>query len=164
MAGASSQVLATEVERVSSILPTLFERDDTFFASIEKRPVEVISERNMRIPLELRPGGKPGHWNPDGGALGRGDMPTYDKAEINTVHLIHRLEFTTKREWATDSQRKAIVNTFRRDLASGMQQFRRFVDALCMTGGNGVLGTVTSVANSGGYDTYTLNTDGFGAK
>jgi hypothetical protein len=33
-----------------------------------------------------------------------------------------------------------------------------------MTGGNGVLGTVTSVSTSGGVDTVTLSTDGFGVK
>lgn len=163
--GTSAQVLATEIERVSSKLPTLFERDDVFYSQIDKRPVEIVSERDMRIPLELRPGGKSGHWTSQGGDLGRGGMPTYDNATINTVELIHRLEWTTRRKWATDSSRKAIVNTFKRDLASGMKQFRRYVEALCMSPGTGVLGTISGVVNDPGVsDTYTLNTDGFGAK
>lgn len=162
--GQESQVAATELERVEPTVGILFERDDTFYSQIEKRPVEVISPRDMRIPLELRPGGKPGHFDPDGGDLGRGDMPLYDKAVVNTVNLKFGMEWTTKRKWATDSTRKAVVNTLRRDLASSMKSFRRYIDSLCMTSGNGVLGTISAVATSGGVDTYTLGTDGFGAR
>ena len=162
--GAEAQVAAVELERVEPKVGILFERDDTFFSQIEKRPVEIISPRDMRIPLELRPGGKPGHFNSDGGDLGRGDLPTYDKAVVNTVNLKYGMEWTTKRKWATDNSRKAVLNTMKRDLASAMKSFRRYVDSLCMTSGNGVLGTISVVASAGGVDTYTLGTDGFGAR
>lgn len=170
-AGAEAQVIATELERVSPKVPVMFERDDVFYSNIEKRPVEKISSRDMRAPMELRPGGKSGHWSSDGGDMGRGNMPTYDKAVINTVELIHRLEWTTRREWGTDDTRKAVINAVRRDIASGMKEFRRYIDSLCMTV-NGVLGTISNVATAGGVDTYTLgtanynttNTDGFGAR
>jgi hypothetical protein len=162
--GQEAQVAATELERVAPKIAVLFERDDTFYSQIEKRPVEIISSRDMRIPLELRPGGKPGHVNLDGGDFGRGDMPTYDKAVINTVNLKYVMEWTTKRKWSTDNARKAVVNTLRRDLASSMKSFRRYIDSLCMTPGNGVLGTISAVSTAAGVDTYTLNTDGFGAK
>lgn len=164
MAGNESQVVGLELERVASKVPTLFERDDTFFSVIEKRPVEVISARDMRIPLELRPGGKFGYYNPDGGDLGRGDMPYYDKAIINSVHLKHAVEFTAKTHWATDSSRKANLDIFRRNLATSMAEFRRQCDSQCMTDGTGTIGTISSVVSLGGVDTYTLVTDGFGAK
>ncbi len=162
--GQEAQVAAVELERVSTKIPVLFERDDTFYSQIEKRPVEIISPRDMKIPLELRPGGKPGHFNPDGGDLGRGDMPTYENATINTVNLKYVMEWTTKRKWATDNTRKAVVNTLRRDLASSMKSFRRYIDSLCMTSGNGVMGTISAVSTAAGVDTYTLDSDGFGAK
>lgn len=162
--GQETQVAAVETERVEPRVGILFERDDTFYSTIEKRPVQVISPRDMRVPLELRPGGKPGHFNPDGGDLGRGDMPTYDKAVVNTVHLRYAMEWTTKRKWATDNSRKAVVDTMRRDIASSMKSFRRFVDSLCMTGGDAVLGTISTVATLAGVDTYTLDSDGFGAR
>lgn len=162
--GQEAQVAAAELERVEPGVGILFERDDTFYSQVEKRPVEIISPRDMRVPLELRPGGKPGHFNPDGGDLGRGDMPTYDKAVVNTVNLRYAMEWTAKRKWATDSRRKAVVDTLRRDLASSMKSFRRYVDSLCMTSGQGVLGTISNVSTGGGADTYTLDTDGFGAR
>jgi hypothetical protein len=165
--GGSQGVFATEIERVSDKIPILFEREDTFYSQVEKRPGEVVSEIAMRQPLEIHPNGDSGGYSSDGDDMGLGDMPDYDKATINITELIHRLQWTERRKFATDSNRKAVVNAFRRDLASSMKEFRRFNDSLCMTAGNGVLGTITTVANVGGVggtDTYTLTTDGFGAR
>jgi hypothetical protein len=164
MALTEASVLANELERVSPKVPTLFDREATFFSSVEKRPVERVSARDMRIPLEIRPGGNFGHFDPDGGDLGLGDGPTFDKAVVSTVHLRHGVEWTKKAEWATDDARKAVLNTFRHLLAKSMAEFRRHVDSLCMTGGDGVVGTISTVANAAGVDTYTLASDGFGAR
>ena len=164
MPGAENQVLALELERVEEKLAIAFEREDTFFSQIEKRPAEIVSSIAMRVPLELRPGGKPGQWTSDGGDMGSGDMPTYDKAEVNTVELIHRLQWTLRRKFATDSNKKAIANGYKRDIASAMKEFRRFNDSLCMGAGAGQLGTVTTVTTAGGSDTYTCTTDGFGVR
>lgn len=165
--GGSQYVLATELERVESKIPILFEREDTFYSQIEKRPGEIVSEIAMRQPLEIHPSGVSGQFSSDGGDLGLGDMPDYDKATINTVEIKHALQWTTRRKFATDSNRKAVVNAFKRDLASGMKELRRAVDSLCMTAGNGVLATITTVSNVGGVggtDTYTCTTDGFGVR
>lgn len=164
MAVQEVQVLGTELERVLPKVPTLFDRDDKFYAQLEKRPVEIISSRDMRVPLEIRPGGNFGHYSPDGGDLGRGDGPVFDKAVINTVHLKHAVEWTTQAQWSTDDKRKSVINLFRHLLAQAMPEFRRNVDSLCMTDGTGVLGTITSVATAGGVDTYTCTTDGFGVR
>lgn len=164
MAGNESQVVGAELEKVLPKVPALFDRDDVFYSSLEKRPVEVISARDMRVPLEMRPGGKFGYYNPDGGDLGRGDMPTFDKAIVNSIHLRHAVEFTTKTMWATDNNRKAVINAFRHNLATAMKEFRRQVDSQCMTDGTGTLGTITSVSTAGGVDTYTCTTDGFGVR
>lgn len=165
--GGSASVIATELERVESKIPVLFEREDVFYSVIEKRPGEVVSEISMRQPLEIHPSGVTGQFSSDGGDLGLGNMPDYDKAEINTVEIKHAMQWTTRRKFATDSTRKAVVNAFRRDLANGMKEMRRAVDSLCMTAGNGVLATITTVANVGGLggtDTYTCTTDGFGVR
>src|SRR5476651_1116456 len=165
--GGSAGVIATELERVETKIPILFERDDVFYSKIEKRPGEIVSEISMRMPLEIHPSAVVGQFSSDGGDLGLGDMPDYDKAEINTVEMKLGMQWTSRRKYATDSSRKAVLNTFRRDMASGMKEFRRANDCLCLTAGNGVLGIITTVANSGGVggtDTYTLTTDGFGAR
>ena len=166
MAMTAIQVVGTELEKIDDrgAIPVLFEREDTFYSFIEKRPVQVVSERDMRIPLELRPGGKFGHFDSDGGDLGRGEGPVFDKAIINTVNLKHGVEWTKRAEWATDDRRKAVVNTLRHLLATSMAEFRRNVDSLSMQGGDGVLGTIGAFSSAGGTTTATLNVDGFGAR
>jgi hypothetical protein len=157
-------VIATEMERVTPVVNTLYDVDDTFFSQAEKANVERISGRDMRIPLKLRPGGYFGHFNPDGGDLGIGAGPQYDKAVINTVHIRYACQWTKKAEWGTDDTRKAVINAFKDIMADAMPEFRRNSDSLCMTAGNGVLGTISVVSTAGGVDTYTLGTDGFGAR
>lgn len=159
-----TDVLATELEKVRSKIPTLFERDDTWYSDIPvKSDVEVISTRDMRVPLEIRPGGKFAHFNPEGGSLGSGGGPKFDKAVVNNLYLRHNLQWTKKTEWATDDPRKAVVKALRHLLSTGMADMRRHLDSLCLTDGTGVLGTVSAYA-AGPPATFTLGTDGFGAR
>lgn len=162
--GSEAQVIGAELEKVLPKVPAMFDRDDVFYSSIEKRPVEVISSRDMRIPLEIRPNGNTGYYDPDGGDMGTGDISDFDKATINSVNLVHRVQLTAKAIWSTDNNRKAVINAFRHALSVEMKQFRRDVDSQCMTDGTGTLATITSVSTSGGIDTYTCTTDGFGVR
>lgn len=164
MAVVESQVVALELERVISKIRVLFERDDKFFANIQKRDVERISNRQMRIPLEIRPGGSFQYFDPNGGDLGRGGGPTWDKAVLQSVFVSENIEYTKLTQWATDDDRKAITSAVRRLTATALDELRRQLDAQMMQAGNGVIGTVTSVATASGVDTYTLTTDGFGAR
>ena len=162
-----SQVLGAEIERVLPDVPVSFDRDCTFFAEIEKRPVEVISGRDLRCPIEIAPGGYTRGFNSDGGDMGVGSGPTYDKAVINTVDMLHAVQWTTRSQWVTDDRRKAVINNFRRLLAKQMSQFRRDVDCLICNGdGNASLGTVGTYTANGiatGTDSVLMNVDGFAA-
>lgn len=163
-----AQVVGTEIERIEKkgiLQKMLFDLEDTFYSQCEKSAAaQPVSNRAMRVPLKLRPGGRFGHFNPDNGDMGLGSGPTYDKAVVTVAHLKYAIQWTKLVEWSTDSSSKAVVNAYQDLLAGAMPEFRRSLNALCMTGGNGVLGTVTSVSNSGGVDTVTLSTDGFGVK
>lgn len=160
----NTQVAALQLEKVRTKVPVLYDRKTTFYSTIEKRDVQRISRRDMRIPLKLRPGGRFGHWNPAGGDLGRGEGPTYDKAVINTVDFKYAVEWQIEAEWATDDQRKAVEQAIKKLTAEAMVEFRKHSDIMCQNDGTGAVGTVTSVSTSGGKDTVTLTTDGFGAK
>lgn len=164
MAMTNDQVVALQLEKVRKKVPILYDRKATFFSTIEKRPVEVISTRDMRIPLKLRPGGRFGHFDPAGGDMGRGEGPTYDKAVINTVNFRYAVEYQTKAEWGTDDARKAVEQVIKDRTADAMVEFRRASDAMVQTSGDGVIGTISTAATSGGKDTYTLDSDGFGVK
>jgi hypothetical protein len=164
MAQTETQVVATELERVIPKLTMLFERDDKYWGTVKKKNVEVVSYREMRIPLELQPGGNFGYFNPDGGGLGRGGGPTTGKATLQSVFMSEAFEYTKLAEWSTNSNRKAITDAVRRLLAKGIDEMNRQLDSQIMGDGTGVIGTVTSFTTGGGADTLVLNTDGFGVK
>lgn len=164
MAVVESQVAGLELERVIPKIRVLFERDDKFYANIKKRDVEKISNRQMRVPLELRPGGSFQYFNADGGDLGRGGGPTFDRATLTAVFVSENIEYTKLTEWSTDDERKAVTNGVRRLTASALDELRRQLDAQMMQDGTGVIGTISVVATALGVDTYTLGTDGFGAR
>ena len=164
MAVAETQIAALELERVIPKVRVLFERDDKFYANIKKRDVEKISNRQMRIPLELRPGGSFQYFNADGGDLGRGGGPSFDKAVVSCVFVSENIEYTKLAQWATDDERKAVTNSVRRLTATALDEMRRQLDAQMMQQGDGVVGVISAVSTSAGVDTYTLGTDGFGAR
>jgi len=159
-----SEVVALELERVIPHYRTLFDRDQRFWGTVKKKNVEKVSNRQMRVPLEINPGGSFQYFNPDGGDLGRGSAQQYDKAVLQPVFMSQNIEYTKLAQWATDSDRKSIVNAVREYSAKAFDELGRQLDANIMGSGNGVLATVTSVSTTAGVDTYTCTTDGFGAR
>ncbi len=153
-----SAVEALELERVIPKIRVVFDRDDKFFANIKKRDVQRISNRQMRVPLELRPGGSFQYFNADGGDLGRGGAPSFDKAVLTSVFLSENIEYTKLAQWSTDDARKAIISSVRRLTATAIDELRRQLDSQMMQAGDGAIGTITSVATSGGVDTFTCTT------
>lgn len=164
MAAVEANVNGLELEKVISKVRTLFERDDFFYATIRKHAdVEVISNRQMRIPLELRPGGSFQYFDADGGDLGRGGGPTWDKAVVSAVFLSENIEYTKLTQWSTNNDRKSVQNAVKRMTATALDELRRQIDSQLMQAGNGVIGTITVVATAAGVDTYTLDAN-FGSR
>lgn len=164
MAQTEADVLATEIEKVRKKVPALFYWEEEFYSVIEKRNLEVISGRDARGPMRMSPGGRFGHFNPDGGDLGRGGAYKFDKFLIGSQYLRYTMEQNLKADWGTDDMRKAVVNTFRDNVAKAMDEFRTHANAVTQTAGQGVVATVTSVSTAGGKDTITCTTDGFNVK
>lgn len=158
-----------QLEKVRKKLPVLFERDGVFASWVEKKPVEIVSNRDMRIPVEKRPGGKFRHVNIDGGGYGRGDGAKWDKATINCVHVTEAIEYTTLADVATNKNEKAIEQAVNRLIATAMDELRRNVDSELMVAGTGVAGTTSAYSvgtgtNGGDVLTFAGATDGFGAR
>ncbi len=69
----NAQTIALQLEKVRDKVPLLYERDDVLLSMIQQRgDIEKVSSRNMRLPLQLVPGGKAGSYSADGGDLGLG--------------------------------------------------------------------------------------------
>src|SRR5256885_5675392 len=63
-AQANANVIALQLEKVRDKVPLLYERDDILLTMIQQRgDVEKVSSRNMRLPLQVNPGGKAGSYN-----------------------------------------------------------------------------------------------------
>jgi hypothetical protein len=146
----NAQSVALQLEKVRDKLPLLYERDDILLTMIQQRgDVDRVSSRNMRLPLQIRPGGKAGLANLDGGDLGRGSGTTYDVAQVTPVFFRHAVEITKLVEYSTNSPEKAIENAAKREVKNNMAQFRSFLDKVVQTAGNGVLGTIGSIVTTG---------------
>jgi hypothetical protein len=146
----NAQSVALQLEKVRDKLPLLYERDDILLTMIQQRgDVERVSSRNMRLPLQIRPGGKAGLANLDGGDLGRGSGTTYDVAQVSPIFFRHAVEITKLVEYSTNSPEKAVENAAKREVKNAMGQFRSFLDKVMQTNGNGVLGSVSSVVTTG---------------
>ncbi len=146
----NAQSVALQLEKVRDKLPLLYERDDMLLTMIQQRgDVEKVSTRNMRLPLQIRPGGKAGLVIADGGDLGRGSGTTYDVAQVSPIFFRMALEITKLVEYATNSPDKAIENAAKREVKNGMAQFRSFLDQVIQTAGGGVLGTIASIVTAG---------------
>lgn len=160
-----TQVAAAELEKIDAVLPELFEVEDTFYSQIEKKNVQVVSYREMRVPMKIWPGGKPGHFDSSSSnttaGLGRGSGPKWAYAAVTPVTTRHAIEWDLKSEWATDDRRKAVVNAVREAVAEAMAEYRRWLDSLAMTAGNAILATVSSVATNTptGYNRYTCDSE-----
>jgi len=151
----NAQTVALQLEKVRDKVPLLYERDDVLLSMIQQRgDVEKVSSRNMRLPLQINPGGKAGSYNADGGDLGRGSGTSYDFASVTPIFFRFAIEITKLVEYAGNSRKKSIANAAKREVANGMKQFRSFLDKLVQTAGNGVLGTITSFAST----TWTMTT------
>src|SRR3989449_11224556 len=128
----NSQAVALQLEKVRDKIPLLYERDDILLAMIQQRgDVEKVSSRNMRLPLQLVPGGKAGSYNPDGGDLGRGSGTTYDVAQVTPIFFKFAVEITKLLEYATTAREKAIENAAKREVANGMRSEERRVGKEC---------------------------------
>src|ERR1700691_1583339 len=152
----NAQTIALQLEKVRDKVPLLYERDDVLLTMIQQRgDVEKVSSRNMRLPLQVNPGGKAGSYSADGGDLGRGSGTSYDVAQVSPIFFRFAIEISKLVEYATNAKEKAIENAAKREVANGMKQFRAFLDKLVQTAGNGVLGSIATGGISG--TTFTMN-------
>lgn len=146
--GTNAQTLGYQYEKVLPRISELMQRDHTLWDMIEKRNVETVSSRAMRIPLDILSGGKPAQWDPDGGDAGRGAAIVANVAQLSPVFFTNATEFTKLAETATDSKEKAVDSTAKRNLEKAIDQTRTFFESLLNTDGSGTLDTVVSIAGN----------------
>lgn len=144
----NADTVALQLEKVRERLPLLYEREGTFYSMLTRRgDVEQVSSRNMRVPLQMKPGGKAGQTSFDGGALGRGSGTRYEVAQLAPLDFKFACELTKRIEYSTNSREKAIANAVTRETANCMAQFRNFLDRYLQTAGDAVLANISVEAD-----------------
>src|ERR1700689_2742978 len=149
MAGAGNLAnsLAVQREKVGDVLPLLYERDDVFLKMLQVRgDVEKVSARNMRLPLQIRSGGKGRTVNLDGGDLGTGGFTQYDFAQVTPQAFLWAFQWNKIIEFATNSSEKATEKLVPREVKQAMAAFRSWLDKIFQTSGNGGGGTISSIS------------------
>ncbi len=151
----NAQTVALQLEKVRDKVPLLYERDDVLISMIQQRgDIEKVSSRNMRLPLQIMSGGRGGAYNPDGGDMGRGSGTSSDVAQVTPIFFRFAVEITKLVEYATNAKEKAIENSVKREVSNSMKQFRSMLDKIVQGAGNGVIGTISSIA--GGVLTMSI--------
>lgn len=145
--GVQANVVALELEKVREKVPLTFERENILLNMIEERGEAVtVSGRLMRLPLQLIPGGQAQAFNPDGGDMGRGSFTGYDVAQVTPKFYDFAIEYSKLLMWATKQPQQAVANAVQREMENANKQFATFMDKIFQTSGNGVIGTIASVA------------------
>ena len=156
MAQSYDNVVAVQIEAITPLLTDFFDMEMGLFERFEKIQSKSQSGRNLRMPIELRPGGRMRAINLDGGSVGSGSGPVYDYQEMSPVDSSFNLAWTLKSKFTTDSDDKAVVDTVQRTLASGIESAKIHVDKHLQTTGTGILATVTAYSySSSGSPTST---------
>lgn len=156
-----NDVVATQIEAVMPLLTGFFDNEDALFSTFEKIPAKTQSGRNMRMPIELRPGGKTRAVDLDNGSLGTGSGPVYDYTAMSPVDAVHAISWSLKSKFTTDSNDKAVVDTVQRTIASGIKEAKIKVDKHLQGAGTGVLASISDATSA---PTFTVKGTNFGAR
>lgn len=137
-------------------IPELLEVDAPFWSMIEKLDVDPASNRSTRIPLLNAIKGNFQQADMDNADLGGTSGPDWIVATLTPIYFTHGMGISAKAVYAATGER-GVKNPWQELVRLASRQFRSALDMLAETAGNGVLGTITSVAT----DVFTLTTDGF---
>ena len=149
MAQTESQVASLELEKVKQYMEVLFDSESPFWRWLSNASDDtIVSYRDIRVPMQIRPGGKYRSWDPEGGDLGRGEGDTYVHGTTRPVSRLLAIEWNWKTKYATNKRVKAIRDAVRKNIANAVSEYNRAMDSELVGSNNGVLATVSGVSGT----------------
>lgn len=143
------QSIALQLEKVRKNVPTAYEQEHVLLDMIDKRgDVVDASTRNIRLPLLVRPGGKGSQGTADFDDMGRGSGSTWDVGTLSTLQFRWAFEVSKLAEYATKGNDKAVEDVAVREVSEAMKMFKRFLDVVYQTAGNGQLDTIAGISGT----------------
>lgn len=130
---------------------------------IPKGNVEMVSERDFRIPALTDLPGREGTHDPNGGEVGRGQNQKGVVMTESAFPVNMRFEITDLASNATKTTTQGVQSNFKDIVKLGIPLFQQYRDRLFFSDGTPVMATATATATVGGVTTYTLNST-FGAR
>jgi hypothetical protein len=121
----------------------------------KKGEVEMIGERDYRIPAETIPGGDAGTYDPQGGDMGRGSMPQ-GLAMIQS-YFPFRLNYELDKLSIKATTNTGIKNPFTLCVSRAYKEFMLYRDKWNHGDGTATLATATAHSSSSGVSVYTLD-------
>ncbi len=130
---------------------------------ISKGEVEVVGERDYRIPFKITFGGRLGHYDNQLGDMGRGSSPQGNVMLQSFYSMRLNWEFDQLQIKATTNKAVAVQNPFLQCIAQGFREFELLWDKVIHNNGTAVLATSNAYSTATGYSVYTM-TNTFGTQ
>lgn len=133
---------------------------------INKGEVEVVGERDYRIPYQRTFGGRGGHYDPQLGDMGRGSSPSGNVMLQSFYSFRLNFEFDSLQIKATTNKKVAVQNPFLNCIAKGMQELNLLWDKIIHGNGTAFLAQALAAngfSNGTGVTVYTM-TPAFGTQ
>jgi len=156
----ATNYLSAQLETVSKRLPEFFGTLPFLYNKFKKNTkVEMVGERDARYPFLKTIGGRPGTYNPDGGAFGPGSAAQTGVQTVSFFPFRMNFELTTLAWKATQSNETSRVNALRLALREAIPEFGLFLSQCYHGNGTAVLGTASAVTThaSGAKTLYTMD-------
>lgn len=130
---------------------------------IDKGEVEVVGERDYRIPFKVTFGGRMGHYDNQLGDMGRGSSPQGNVMLQSFFSMRLNFEFDMAQIKATTNKSIAVQNPFLQCIADGFREFELLWDKVIHNNGTAVLATSNAYSTGTGVSVYTM-TNAFGTQ
>ena len=130
---------------------------------INKGEVEIVGERDYRIPFKITFGGRMGHYDNQLGDMGRGSSPQGNVMLQSFYSMRMNFEFDQLQIKATTNKAVAVQNPFLQCIADGFREFELLWDKVIHGNGTALLATSNAYSTSTGYSVYTM-TNTFGTQ
>jgi hypothetical protein len=130
---------------------------------IGKGEVEIVGERDYRVPFKKTFGGRLGHYDNQLGDMGRGSSPTGDALLQSFYSMRLNFEFDQLQIKATQNKKVAIQNPFLQCIADGYREFELLWDKVIHGNGTAQLAVSNAHSATSGTSVYTM-TNTFGTQ
>ncbi len=134
-----------------------------FIGKKGKGELQIVGERDYRIPFQTTNGGRFGHYDNQMGDMGRGSSPQGSVMLQSFYSMRLSYELDQMQVKACESRKTSVNNPFVECMATGVREFELLFDKVIHGNGTPVLATSNAHSSSSGFSVYTC-TNTFGTQ